>query len=130
VLTSGTALPGFPEPPRQWHVYWVDLGSRGRGRPGKVRPCLVIQPSSDGRRLGTTVVLPLTTRIAAEGAFPVRIRLPDGTCGLRARSDVMVDQIFASDNRLFRADLGAVPPAVQIAVRHALFDFLDLGEAA
>jgi len=90
----------------------------------------VIQPTSEGRRLSTTVVLPLTTRLTAPGSFPLRIRLPDGTCGLRATSDVMVDQVVACDNRAFRSDLGAVPQVVQDAVRQALLEFLDLGEAA
>jgi hypothetical protein len=42
----------------------------------------------------------------------------------------MVDVIETRDNRAFRDDLGKVPPEVQMAVRQALFDFLDLGEAA
>jgi len=123
-------LPASPEPPLRWHLYWVNLGSRGRSRPGKVRPCLVIQPTSEGRRLETTVVLPLTTHVSPYGSFPLRVRIPPGTCGLRATSDVMVDQILAMENRAFLDDLGEVPQAVQDAVRTALFDFLDLGEAA
>jgi hypothetical protein len=42
----------------------------------------------------------------------------------------MVDQILTMENRAFLDDLGEVPQAVQDAVRTALFDFLDLGEAA
>lgn len=117
-----------PRIPRRWHLYWVDLGSRGKARPGKVRPCLVVQPTWDDISLSTTVVLPLTTSLMPPGSFPLRVRVPAGTCGLRSESDVMVEQVFAWPNRAFRDDLGAVPQSVRDAVRMALVDFLDLEE--
>jgi mRNA interferase MazF len=123
-------LTGSREVPHRWHLYWVDLGSRGRARPGKVRPCLAIQPDWSEHDFTFTVILPLTTRLTSAGAFPFRIRLAEGTCGLRAASEIMVDQITAWDNRAFRGDLGEVPDEVKDVVRLALLDFLDLGEAA
>jgi len=76
--------------------------------------------------LPSTVVLPLTTKIASEDAFPLRVRIPAGVCGLARDSDVLVDQILAWDNDLFRRDLGPVPEAVRDEVRRALLEFLDL----
>ena len=32
--------------PEQWHVYVVDLGRRVRTKPGKLRPCVAIQPTA------------------------------------------------------------------------------------
>lgn len=76
--------------PRRWHLYIVDLEPRVGTKPGKQRPCLAIQPSEFNEAgLGSTVVLPLTTKIAAEDAFPLRVRIPEGTCGLERDSEVL-----------------------------------------
>ena len=113
-------------PPRRWHVYVVDLEPRVGTKPGKQRPCVAIQPNefADGG-LRSTVVLPLTTNLV-EDAFPLRVRIHAGACGLTRDSDVLVDQILAWDNDLFRTDLGPLPEALQDNVRRALIEFLDL----
>lgn len=71
-------------------------------------------------------MLPLTTRIVQEDAFPLRVRVPAGTAGLDRDSDVLVDQILAWDNALFRRELGELPEALQEEVRKALREFLDI----
>jgi mRNA interferase MazF len=112
--------------PRRWGIYTVDLGQRIGSRPGKLRPCLAIQPSEFGEGLlPSTVVLPLTTRVIAD-AFPMRVHVPAGTAGLRAASDVMVDQLFACGNEWFRREVGELPEALRDDVREALREFLDL----
>ena len=112
---------------RRWHLYVVDLQPRVGTKPGKQRPCLAIQPSEFSEAgLESTVVLPLTTKLTSEDAFPLRVRIPRGTCGLEADSDVLVDQILAWDNSLFRKELGLLPEALIDDVRDALNDFLDL----
>jgi len=113
--------------PRRWHVYIVDLEPRVGTKPGKQRPCLAIQPTEFGEAgLPSTTVLPLTTKIAEGDAFPLRVRVPAGVCRLTKDSDILVDQILAWDNALFREDLGPLPEAVQDEVRRALLEFLDL----
>ena len=113
--------------PAQWHIYVVALDPRVGTKPGKLRPCLAIQPSEFAEAgLPSTVVLPLTTRVLKEDAFPLRIRVPAGVCGLRRSSDILVDQMLAWDNALFRRDLGAVPEPLRRDVRRALIEFLDL----
>src|ERR1041384_6368207 len=93
--------------PAQWHVYIVDLEPRIGTKRGKQRPCVAIQPDEFAASgLESTVVLPLTTRLTQGDAFPLRVRIPGGTCGLAQDSDVLVDQILAWDNSLFRKDLG------------------------
>ncbi len=112
--------------PRRWHVYVVDLEARVGTKPGKQRPCLAIQPDEFAEGgLDSTVVLPLTTHLT-ENAFPLRVRIRKGICGLTRDSDLLIDQILAWDNSLFRRDLGPLPDALQTDVRAALRDFLDL----
>jgi len=113
--------------PRRWHLYVVDLEPRVGTKPGKQRPCLAIQPSEFSEAgLESTVVLPLTTKIAHEDAFPLRVRIPKGTCGLERDSEVLVDQILAWDNSLFHKELGVLPEALVEKVTAALRDFLDI----
>lgn len=112
--------------PQRWHVYVVALHPRVGTKPGKQRPCLAIQPTKFGEAgLPGTVVLPLTTKIVHEDVFPLRVRIPAGVC-LSRESDVLVDQMLAWDNDLFRRDLGPIPVAIQDEVRRALLEFLDL----
>ena len=116
--------------PRRWHVYVVNLAPRVGTKPGKQRPCLAIQPNEFGiAGLGSTVVLPLTTNLAAADAFPLRVRIPAGVCRLKRASEVLVDQILAWDNDLFGEDLGLLPESLQDRVRIALREFLDLDPA-
>lgn len=118
----------MPVVPQRWHVYIVDLGSRVRAKPGKHRPCVAIQPTEFAAAgLSSTVVIPLTTRLAPEPAFPLRVRIPAGVCRLRQESDALVDQVLAWDNALFRDDLGELPEALQDELRRAVVEFLDLG---
>jgi mRNA interferase MazF len=113
--------------PRRWHVYIVDLKPRVGTKPGKQRPCLAIQPTEFGEGgLRSTVVLPLTTNLVPGDTFPLRVRVRAGICRLAKDSDVLVDQILAWDNELFRRDLGSLPEALQDEVRRALLEFLDL----
>ena len=120
-------MPPVAVAPRRWHVYIVDLEPRVGTKPGKQRPCLAIQPTEFGEAgLPSTVVLPLTTKVAAGDAFPLRVRIRAGVCRLSKDSDILVDQILAWDNELFRRDLGPLPEALQDEVRRALLEFLDL----
>jgi mRNA interferase MazF len=113
--------------PKQWHVYTVDLEPRVGTKPGKQRPCLVIQPNEFAQGgLKSTVVLPLTTKIILGDTFPLRIKIPQGIAGLTHPSDILIDQILAWDNSLFRQELGVLPEALIQDVRAALRDFLDL----
>jgi mRNA interferase MazF len=113
--------------PRRWHVYVIDLEPRVGTKPGKQRPCVAVQPTEFAEAgLPSTVILPITTRLVRAEAFPLRVRLPAGACRLTQESDVLVDQILAWDNRLFREDLGPLPEALQDEIRRALLEFLDL----
>ena len=111
----------------RWHLYVVALGPSVGSKPGKSRPCLVVQPTEFGEAgLDSTVVLPLTTRLTHGDAFPLRVRVPRGTAGLSRDSDILIDQILAWDNALFGDELGELPDALRDDVRSALGEFLDL----
>jgi mRNA interferase MazF len=113
--------------PLQWHLYVVDLEPRVGTKPGKQRPVLAIQPSEFGEAgLGSTVIIPITTRIIDGDAFPLRVRIAKGTTALKESSELLIDQILAWDNTLFRREIGPIPQALRARVKDALREFLDL----
>lgn len=112
---------------KRWHIYSVDLEPRVGTKPGKQRPCLAIQPDefTQGGLL-STVVLPLTTKVIAGDTFPLRVTVTKGTAGLTHTSDILIDQILAWDNNLFRREIGPLPESLIDEVKAAIKDFLDL----
>jgi mRNA interferase MazF len=113
--------------PERWHIYVVDLEPRVGTKPGKQRPCLSIQPSIFAKAgLDSTVLIPLTTQVTQGNAYPLRIKVPTGTCGLKKNSELLIDQIVTWDNQLIQKDLGIIPEGLRLQVLEALRDFLDL----
>ena len=113
--------------PKRWHIYIVDLEPRIGTKPGKQRPCLVVQPTEFSENgLKSTVILPITSKTISGDSFPLRVRIPRGTVQLDKSSDILIDQILAWDNSLFREELGILPDSLIEDVKAALRDFLDL----
>ncbi|MBK7960278.1 MAG: type II toxin-antitoxin system PemK/MazF family toxin [Bdellovibrionales bacterium] len=113
--------------PKKWHLYILDLEPRVGTKPGKQRPCLCIQPSEFcAAGLGSALVVPLTTNLQTEDTFPIRVRIPKGTCGLEKESEALIEQILAWDTTLFKKDLGKIPEGLQEIIKAAIKDFLDL----
>lgn len=113
--------------PKRWHIYVVDLEPRIGTKPGKQRPCLAIQPNEFAEAgILSTVVLPITSKIIPGDTFPLRVKIPQGIAGLTVPSEILIDQILAWDNTLFRQELGILPERLIEQVKLALLDFLDL----
>lgn len=112
---------------KRWHIYSVDLEPRVGTKPGKQRPCLVIQPDEFAEGgLSSTVVLPLTSKITRGDVFPLRVHIPKGMSGLEHASDILIDQILAWDNAMFQKEIGVLSDVLVDEVKLALTDFLDL----
>jgi len=109
---------------RQFGVYLVNLNPGIGTKPGKIRPCIVIQNNAlnEGGH-PSTVVLPTTTQVRDLHAFPLQIFLPKGEGGLLKDSAVLVDQILAWDNRLFKKKLGTLSPEKIQELERAVRDF-------
>jgi mRNA interferase MazF len=114
-------------PPVRWHMYVVDIDPRIGTKPGKQRPCIAVQPTAFGAAgLTSTVIVPLATNLVEGDAFPLRVRIPLGVCGLSQASDALIDQVVAWDNRRFRRDLGELPETLRRTIRRGLAEFLDV----
>lgn len=115
--------------PRYGHVYLADLNPRVGTGPGKIRPVVVVQTDALNPYHLSTLICPLTTQID-DVKTPLRVAVPKGVSGLRAASDILVDQIKAIDNQRFRRKLGALSEAYLTELRHKLLLILDFVEEA
>ena len=115
--------------PQYGRVYVADLNPRFGTEPGKVRPVVVVQTDALNRVHPSTIICPLTTRVAGF-ENPLRVALPKGIAGLKRASDVLVDQVKAIDNQRLRRRLGTLPDPYLGALRRKLLLILDYVEEA
>ena len=113
--------------PQYGHVYVADLNPRFGTEPEKTRPVVVVQTDALNRHHPSTVVCPLTTRVAGF-TNPLRVAVPKGVSGLGRPSDILVDQIKAIDNRRLRRRIGPLPDPYIGELRHKLLLILDFVE--
>jgi mRNA interferase MazF len=92
---------------RKWNVYLADLSPTIGTEPGKTRPVVVVQTDLLNRQHPSTIICPLTTQIKPQSNI-LRVHLRKGEAGLVDKSDIMVDQIRAIDNRRFLKRLGVI----------------------
>lgn len=113
--------------PQYGHLYMADLNPRFGTEPGKVRPVVVVQTDALNRSHSSTIVCPLTTKIAGF-ENPLRVSLPKGVSGLKRASDVLIDQVKSIDNRRLQRTLGALPDPYLSELRAKLLLILDFVE--
>ena len=115
--------------PEYGYVYVADLNPRFGTEPGKVRPIVVIQTDALNRFHPSTIICPLTTKIAGF-ENPLRVALPKGVSGLTRASDILVDQIKSIDNRRIRRKLGPLPDPYLTELRTKILLMMDFVEEA
>ncbi len=113
--------------PQYGHVYVADLNPRFGTEPGKTRPVVVVQTDALNRHHPSTIVCPLTTKVA-NFANPLRVAVPKGISGLGRPSDILVDQIKSIENRRLRRRIGPLPDPYMGELRHKLLLILDFVE--
>ena len=92
---------------KKWDVYLANLNPRSGTEPGKTRPVIIVQTDLLNNHHPSTIVCPLTTQIHTESNI-LRVHLRKGEGGLMEKSDIMIDQIRAIDNRRFLKRLGMI----------------------
>lgn len=90
-------------------LYLADLSPQYGTEPGKIRPVLVLQTDLINQEHPSTLIACLTTKVRPEVKI-LRIHLKAGEGGLQKKSDIMMDQIRAIDNRRFKRLLGKLSP--------------------
>ena len=97
---------------KKWYAYIADLNPRFGTEPGKTRPVVVVQTDLLNNHHPSTIICPITTNIHPESNI-LRVHLRKGEAGLMDKSDILVDQIRAIDNRRFLKPLGMIGRASQ-----------------
>lgn len=107
---------------------WLANLNPGKGtEPGKVIPVVVVQTDLINDTHPSTIVCPLTTQIIDLEHGLLRFAIhPDTTSGLEKKSDVMIDQLRALDNRRFIQKIGRLSDADQEKLNRSLRTILDL----
>ncbi len=110
---------------KRWGVYLVNLNPRVGTKPGKLRPCVVIQDDVlNDIGHPSTVILPITSQHGTDHtAFPLRVHLPKGEGGVDKESTILVDQLLAWDNTRFTKQLGSLSLEKQLELEEACRDF-------
>ncbi len=109
---------------KRWSTYLIDLNPRLGTKPGKIRPCVVIQDDSlNAIKHPSTVILPITSKNVTKDAFPLRVFLPKEEAGLEVDSMILVDQFLAWDNERFKKHLGSLSSNKQEELELACKEF-------
>ncbi|MDE2142511.1 MAG: type II toxin-antitoxin system PemK/MazF family toxin [Elusimicrobia bacterium] len=116
--------PTEPGPRRGW-VYIADLDPPRGTEPRKIRPVLALQTDLINSRHASTIVVPLTTKVALNSTI-LRVHFKKGEASLGEDSDAMVDQLRVIDNRRLGRALGAAPASRMAEIERALSILLDL----
>jgi mRNA interferase MazF len=115
--------------PNRGDVWLANLNSPNGTERGKTRPVLIVQAQAlleAGHP--STLVISLTTNVITD-AEPLRVGATP-TEGLRRRSDLLIDQLRAIENRrLVQGPLARLSPALLREVGDAIRAVLDLDEA-
>lgn len=90
---------------KKYHIYTADFNPRVGTEPGKTRPVVVIQTDLLNNEHPSTIVFPITTNVIKESTI-LRVHLDEKETGLKKKSDILVDQIRALDNKRFVKEIG------------------------
>lgn len=89
-------------------IFWADFPVPAGSGPGFRRPVVVVQGDAlNASRLGTVVVVPMTSNLRWSGA-PGNVALPARRTGLPKDSVANVSQIVAIDRTLLAEHVGRV----------------------
>jgi len=86
-------------------VYIADLNPRHGTEAGKKRPVVVVQTDLLNGVHPSTIVCPISTKVAPKAEL-LRIHVDLKSAGLKRASDILVDQVRAIDNKRFLEQRG------------------------
>ncbi len=111
---------------KQFEIWLADLNPQIGTEPGKTRPVLIVQTNLLNRVLHpSSLICPITTNIKLKSEI-LRLHIELEGSGLRAKSDVMIDQIRAIDNQRLTRKIGRLPEGLTGKLKENLMIVLDL----
>jgi mRNA interferase MazF len=108
---------------RKFELWLANMNSDNGHFVKKIRPVVIVQTDLlNGNHL-STIVCPLTTKIENRAKI---LRVQVDASQVDQRSDILVDQIIALDNRKFIKKLGKLTPKQIERLTYSLKVVLDL----
>ena len=108
---------------KQYEIYLANLSPAKGTESGKTRPVVVIQSNLLNGEHPSTIICPISTNVQ-EGASVLRTHLTAEQT--QNKSDILVDQIRAIDNRRFISKIGMLTKEQQLELRNNIKILLDI----
>jgi len=90
---------------KKFYIYSADLNPKFGTEPGKIRPVVVIQTNLLNNFHPSTIICPITSQINKNIKL-LRVHLDEEINNLNKKSDILIDQIRAIDNKRFQNEIG------------------------
>lgn len=108
---------------KKFELWLANMNSDNGHFVKKIRPVVIIQTDLLNGMLPSTIVCPLTTKIENRAKI---LRVQVDASQVEHKSDILVDQIIALDNRKFIKKLGKLTVKQIDQLTHSLKVVLDL----
>lgn len=108
---------------RKFELWLANMNSDNGHLVKKIRPVVIIQTDLLNDKHLSTIVCPLTTKIENRAKI---LRVQVDASQVDQKSDILVDQIIALDNRKFIKKLGKLTPKQIERLTYSLKVVLDL----
>ena len=110
---------------RKGEVWLADLNPQIGTEPGKIRPVVAVQSDLLNDIHPSTIVCPISTAVQPK-ADVLRVHLRPEEAGLTKKSDILVDQIRAIDNRRLIKKLGILSSESRKKLKENISIVLDI----
>lgn len=110
---------------KRFEVWLADLNPQIGSESGKVRPVVIVQTDLLNKTHPSTIICPITTQVEQKSEI-LRVHLKDNEGGLNHKSDILVDQLRAIDNKRFIKKLGVISSESQNKLEANIHTVLDL----
>ena len=110
---------------KQFEIWIADLNPQRGTEAGKVRPVIIIQTDLLNKKHPSTIICPITTNVQPEAQI-LRVHIEKSTFGLQEKSDIMIDQMRAIDNKRLLSKIGEVDKLLKKKIKDNLKIVLDL----
>lgn len=110
----------------RFDIWLANLNPGNGTEPGIVRPVVIVQTDLINETHLSTIVCPLTTQVIDLEDGLLRFTVKSENSGLEKKSDVMIDQLRALDNRRFIQKIGRLSDSEQEKLNRSLRIILDL----
>ncbi len=110
---------------KRFDVWIADLNPRMGTEPGKTRPIVIVQTDLLNNIHPSTVICPISTNVQS-GSEILRVHLSASEAGLKTKSDILVDQLRAIDNKRLIKKIGRLSRSNASKLIENLKTVLDL----